>query len=80
MIIGELRNMDIYVEGYEYGKLDVGDIVKVVVDSQFNNNLKRRIGEVGKVVEVDSDDWAYRVEFTDGGSNWFKRYILKHVS
>ena len=69
--------MDIYVEGYEYGKLDVGDIVKVVVDSQFNDNLKRRIGEVGKIVEVDSDDWAYRVEFPDGDSNWFKRYILQ---
>ena len=38
--------MDIYVEGYEYGKLDVGDIVKVVVDSQFNDNLKRRIEEI----------------------------------
>lgn len=69
--------MDIYVEGYEYGKLDVGDTVKVVVDSQFNDNLKRRIGEVGKVVEVASDDWAYRVEFQDGESNWFKRYILQ---
>lgn len=70
--------MDVYVEGYEYGKLDVGDIVKVVVDSQFNDDLKRRIGETGTIVEVDpADEWAYRVEFPDGESNWFKRYILQ---
>lgn len=71
--------MDIRVEGYEYGKLNIGDIVKVVVDSQFNDNLKRRIGEIGEVVEVDSDDWAYCVKFSDGGLNWFKRYILQQV-
>lgn len=70
--------MDVYVEGYEYGELHVGDVVMIVVDSQFNDHLKRRIGETGTIVEVDhADEWAYRVEFPDGGSNWFKRYILQ---
>lgn len=70
--------MDIYVEGYEYGELHIGDKVMVVVDSQYDDYCKRRLGEIGEIVEIDpGDEWAYRVEFSDGGCNWFKRYILK---
>lgn len=72
--------MDMYVEGYEHGRLEVGDIAKVVVDSQFNDDLKRRIEEIGEVIEVDSDDWAYCLVFEDGGRNWFKRYALQKQS
>ena len=73
--------MDIYVEGHEYGRLGVGDVVKVIVDSQFNDSLKRRIGETGEVVKVDnSDEWAYCLMFEDGGWNWFKRYALQKQS
>ena len=79
--MSEVFNMDKYVEGYEYGRLEVGDIAKVVVDSQFNDNLKRRIGEVGEVVEVDpGDEWAYCLMFEDGSRNWFKRYALQKQS
>ena len=72
--------MDIYVDGYEYGELHIGDKVMIVVDSQYDDYCKRRLGEIGAIVEIDpGDTWAYRVEFSDGGCNWFKRYHLKCV-
>lgn len=72
--------MDVYVEGCEYGELHIGDKVMIVVDSQYDDSLKRRIGEIGEIVEIDpGDEWAYCAEFSDGGKNWFKRYHLKRV-
>lgn len=73
--------MDIYVEGFEFTPLSIFDKVLVVVDFQYNDSLKRRIGEIGEIVEIDhGDEWTYCVEFSDGGKNWFKRYHLTRVS
>ena len=60
--------------------LHIGDMVKVVVDSQFRDkNEPRRINQVGKIIEIDyGDEWAYRLEFKDG-DNWFKRFHLRKI-
>lgn len=65
-------------------ELEIGDYVKVIVDSQFQDKYTdgekcpRAFGRVGKVIEIDSsDEWSYRLEFEDGTTNWFKRYILE---
>jgi hypothetical protein len=58
--------------------LNIGDKVKIIFDSQFNDNDVRRIGQYGKIIELDpGDEWAYKVKFQDGQCNWFKRYILE---
>lgn len=86
------RNLDIF-PGEWFGteheeelkkELEIGDYVKVIVDSQFQDKYTdgekcpRAFGRVGKVIEIDSsDEWSYRLEFEDGTTNWFKRYILE---
>lgn len=61
-------------------KLNIGDRATVVVDSQFDDSDIRRIGQTGTVVDLDPiDEWAYQLEFQDGETNWFKRYILEKV-
>ena len=63
-------------------ELNTGDTALVIVDSQFQDadeagKLVRRIGQVGKVIEIDTgDEWSYCLEFPDG-INWFKRYHLQ---
>lgn len=65
-------------------KIAVGDSVKVVVDSQFSdvdkngNKLPRCFGKTGVVTDIDeSDEWAYKLTFSDNTTNWFKRYQLE---
>ena len=64
----------------EWGKLNVGDQAVVIINSQFDDNDIRRIGQLGIIIGLDSgDEWAYRLEFADGKTNWFKRYMLKKI-
>lgn len=86
------RNLDIFPGewfGTEHEKelkkeLEIGDYAKVIVDSQFydkcldGNKCQRLFGMVGKVIEIDtSDEWSYQLQFENGTTNWFKRYILE---
>lgn len=58
-------------------EVEIGDKVKIIVDSQFNDSDERRINQIGTVKEIDtSDEWSYRVRF-ENGENWFKRYHLE---
>ena len=61
-------------------ELNIGNQVKIVVDSQFRDeNELRRIGQIGIIAEIDTrDEWAYRLKFEDG-DNWFKRYHLQRI-
>lgn len=60
-------------------KLSIGNLVKVVVDSQFDDTQERRIDQIGRVIEITScDEWRYKVRFYNG-SNWFKRYHLEAI-
>lgn len=60
----------------ELGKaLNVGDKVRVVVDSQFKQD-----DMIGTVIELDpEDEWGYRVSFADGIITWYKRYHLEVI-
>lgn len=61
-------------------ELNIGDKAKVIVDSQFNDHHIRRFMTAGTVVDIDpGDEWAYKMEFSDGKFNWFKRYHLEKV-
>lgn len=75
--------MNIIPSGYEEEcktELKVKDLVKIVADSQLDDSKPRCIGRMGTIIEVDpTDEWAYRVMFRDGTTNWFKRYILQRV-
>lgn len=38
----------------------------------------RLLGMIGKIIEVDiTDEWSYKLQFNNGITNWFKRYILE---
>lgn len=67
--------------------LKIGDKVKVIIDSQFrdyysnsNNRIPRSFHKIGVIINIDfGDEWAYQLRFTDGDTNWFKRYHLKKM-
>ena len=68
-----------YHEAELLRELSIGDKIKVIVDAQLNDELPRRIGQVGTVIGIDHrDEWSYNVDFGNG-TNWFKRYILEKV-
>lgn len=65
-------------------ELEIGDYAKVIIDSQFQDKWKdgekypRLLGMIGKIIEVDiTDEWSYKLQFNNGITNWFKRYILE---
>lgn len=68
-------------------ELEIGDSAKVIIDSQFRDTdknskerIQRRVGQTGKVIDIDPyDEWSYQLQFDDGDTNWFKRYILEKV-
>lgn len=61
-------------------KINIGDRVKIIVDSQFDDSEERRIGQIGKVVEIkNGDEWRYKVAFATG-YNWFKRHHFERRS
>jgi hypothetical protein len=66
-------------------KLENGDLVKVIIDSQLMYldgfiKKKRRYNEIGKIIDIDQgDEWAYQLIFDDGETNWFKRYALQKM-
>lgn len=67
-------------------ELEIGDRCKVIVDSQFQDKYKdgerlpRAYMKTGIVISIDTgDEWAYQVQFQDGSTNWFKRYILEKI-
>ena len=68
-------------------ELEIGDYVKVIVDSQFQDRypssgekLQRCFEKVGKIIDIDeADEWSYHLLFPDGTTNWFKRYILEKI-
>lgn len=64
-------------------EITIGDKALVAVNSQFRDCsgdgevLPRRLGQEGIVVAIDpGDEWAYKLRFEDGNTNWFKRYHL----
>ena len=65
----------------EIGKtVDIGDKVKVIVESSFTHNDLNRKNMIGIVIELDpGDEWGYRVSFDDGFISWFKRYHLEKI-
>lgn len=67
-------------------ELEIGDYAKVIVDSQFQDKwddgeiCPRHLGTIGKIIEIDTgDEWSYRLEFENGLTNWFKRYVLEFI-
>ena len=68
-------------------ELEIGDYAKVIVDSQFQDRylssgekLKRCFRKIGIVIEIDQhDEWSYKLDFGNGETNWFKRYILEKI-
>ena len=73
--IGDLIHEEIF-----YEEINVGDTVRIIIDSQFNDSTERRYKQTGKVVTLDGgDEWGYEVEFSDSKTNWFKRYHLQKV-
>lgn len=77
-----MQHIDFIPEGYEEtGKEEIkcGDVVRVIVDSQFDDSKPRRLNQTGLVCDEDFDPWGYKVMFNDGGTNWFKRYHLEKI-
>lgn len=59
-------------------ELNINEFAEVIVDSQFDDSKERSIGKIGQVAEINpSDGWSYKLRFSDGSSNWFKRYHLE---
>lgn len=65
-------------------ELEIGDNAKVIIDSQFQDKYEngevypRCLGLIGRVIDIDtSDEWSYQLQFENGTTNWFKRYILE---
>ena len=74
---------DIIPVGYEALPLTTGDKVKVIIDSQFEDNKPRSFYLTGTILAEDNDAWGYCVKFVEEGNtwtNWHKRYHLKFIS
>ena len=72
--------IDIVPDGYENSELMVGDVVKVMTSSQYNQNTESCYGLIGIIVKIDiGDEWKYKVKFSNGNVNWFKRWHLKYM-
>lgn len=74
---------DIIPAGYEALPLTTGDRVKVIIDSQFEDNKPRSFSLTGTILAEDNDAWGYCVKFVEEGNtwtNWHKRYHLKFIS
>lgn len=57
--------------------LKVGDQVKILIE---DDNDEDRVGTVGKLIEIDSDDLPFYVEFEDGDRSYYHWFAVeKHV-